>query len=78
MTGSKALSWSCPLSAWCAVLCRLLEQLEGRRPSAAPLQFDQFLMQMTLGWVISSYAKWTPSLPMLPYLAPPNGMPSNR
>jgi len=34
--------------------------------------------QTTFGWVISSYANRTPSLPRLPYLEPPNGIASKR
>ncbi len=34
--------------------------------------------QTTFGWVISSYANRTPSLPKLPYFDPPNGIASNR
>ncbi|MCY1238101.1 hypothetical protein D9M72_508200 [compost metagenome] len=36
------------------------------------------LMQITFGCVMSSYAKRTPSRPMLPCLKPPNGIASNR
>lgn len=37
-----------------------------------------WLTQTTLGWVIPSKAKCTPSRPMLPYLNPPNGIASKR